>query len=62
VVELPVPRIYLDEKRSFGGALDDAERRIRYYHQVICDSLKVWPPRKPPAAELATSVCGDRAP
>ncbi|HEY6564727.1 MAG TPA: glycosyltransferase family 2 protein, partial [Pirellulaceae bacterium] len=26
--ELPVPRIYLDAKRSFGGALDDAETRL----------------------------------
>ena len=25
IIELPVPLIYLDEKRSFGGALDDAD-------------------------------------
>lgn len=35
VIELPVPRIYLDEKRSFGGALDDAETRLAYYRQVL---------------------------
>jgi dolichol-phosphate mannosyltransferase len=33
--ELPVPRIYLDEKRSFGGALDDAWTRLQYYHLVL---------------------------
>ncbi len=35
VIELPVPLIYLDEKRSFGGALDDGQTRLRYYHEVI---------------------------
>ncbi|MDA0657891.1 MAG: glycosyltransferase family 2 protein [Planctomycetota bacterium] len=40
VVELPVPLIYLDEKRSFGGMLDDGETRIAYYHDVIQRSLK----------------------
>jgi glycosyltransferase involved in cell wall biosynthesis len=33
--ELPVPRIYLDETRSFGGALDDAWTRLQYYHLVL---------------------------
>jgi glycosyltransferase involved in cell wall biosynthesis len=35
IVELPVPLIYLDEKRSFGGALDDAETRLRVYWEVL---------------------------
>lgn len=35
IVEFPVPRIYLDEKRSFGGALDDADQRLRYYRDVL---------------------------
>jgi len=35
VVELPVPLIYLDEVRSFGGSLDDGRQRIAYYHQVL---------------------------
>jgi dolichol-phosphate mannosyltransferase len=35
IVELPVPLIYLDEKRSFGGALDDAQRRLAHYREVI---------------------------
>jgi dolichol-phosphate mannosyltransferase len=35
IVELPVPLIYLDEKRSFGGALDDAQTRLAHYRDVI---------------------------
>lgn len=35
VVEYPVPLIYLDEDRSFGGSLDDSERRRAYYHKVL---------------------------
>ncbi len=35
IVEFPVPLIYLEEERSFGGALDQAARRLAYYHEVI---------------------------
>ena len=35
IVEFPVPLIYLDEERSFGGSLDDARRRLAYYEEVI---------------------------
>lgn len=35
IVEHPVPLIYLDEFRSFGGALDDANRRLAYYREVL---------------------------
>ena len=35
IVELPVPLIYLDEKRSFGGVLDDAQTRLEYYHLTL---------------------------
>jgi glycosyltransferase involved in cell wall biosynthesis len=40
VVELPVPLIYLDEERSFGGQLDDADTRLDYYHEVLERSLQ----------------------
>ena len=40
IVEIPVPLIYLDEKRSFGGALDDGRTRLAYYRQVIQHSLR----------------------
>ena len=35
VVEFAVPRVYLDETRSFGGSLDDAARRLAHYQDVI---------------------------
>jgi glycosyltransferase involved in cell wall biosynthesis len=40
VIELPVPLIYLDESRAFGGALDDAEYRLNHYRSVFQGSLK----------------------
>ena len=43
VIELPVPLIYLDEKRSFGGNLDDGSKRLKYYLEVINRSLKALP-------------------
>jgi len=39
IVESPVPLIYLDEARSFGGALDDATTRMEYYHLVLDRSV-----------------------
>jgi dolichol-phosphate mannosyltransferase len=39
IKEYPVPLIYLDEKRSFGGMLDDERTRLDYYHHVIQRSL-----------------------
>ena len=35
IVELPVPLLYLDLARSFGGALDDAATRLAYYRRVL---------------------------
>jgi glycosyltransferase involved in cell wall biosynthesis len=35
IVELPVPLVYLDEARSFGGSLDDGGQRLGYYHRVL---------------------------
>jgi glycosyltransferase involved in cell wall biosynthesis len=40
VIELPVPLIYLDLNRSFGGALDDAEVRMQHYNRVIDDAIR----------------------
>lgn len=41
VEEFPVPLVYLDEDRSFGGSLDDSERRLAYYRQVLDRELAV---------------------
>lgn len=57
IVELPVPLIYLDEKRSFGGALDDAEKRLAYYRQVIDASLAAPHPLADCGRWL--SLCGE---
>ena len=39
IIELPVPLIYLDEARSFGGVLDDDATRLEYYHLVLDRSI-----------------------
>ncbi|QDU95685.1 glycosyltransferase family 2 protein [Lignipirellula cremea] len=39
ITELAVPLIYLDEKRSFGGVLDDSSTRLHYYHLVLDRSI-----------------------
>jgi glycosyltransferase involved in cell wall biosynthesis len=44
IVELAVPLVYLEERRSFGGALDDAETRLNMYRRVLRESLwRYWP-------------------
>lgn len=35
IAEFPVPLIYLEEERSFGGSLDDGRRRLAYYKEVF---------------------------
>lgn len=35
VMEIPVPRLYLDLNRSFGGSLDHAQSRLRHYREVL---------------------------
>jgi glycosyltransferase involved in cell wall biosynthesis len=39
IVEIAVPLIYLEESRSFGGALDQAETRLAVYRRVLENSL-----------------------
>ena len=39
IVELPVPLIYLDEARSFGGALDHGQTRLKVYEEVLDRAL-----------------------
>jgi dolichol-phosphate mannosyltransferase len=40
IVEVPVPLIYLDEARAFGGALDNAAYRLNHYRKVFHDALE----------------------
>ena len=57
ITEFPVPRIYLDEKRSFGGSLDDAKRRMAYYQAVIQGELS----RGELSRRELAAVCGKDA-
>ncbi|TWU30556.1 glycosyltransferase family 2 protein [Novipirellula artificiosorum] len=41
IIEIPVPLIYLDLSRSFGGSLDESETRLRYYNRVLDDAIRV---------------------
>lgn len=38
--EFPVPLIYLDESRSFGGSLDDAAERMAHYQSVLKQAME----------------------
>ena len=52
ISEFAVPLVYLEEERSFGGALDDSERRRAYYFDVLG--------REVAAQQLpVTASCGD---
>jgi len=39
ISEFPIPLVYLDEERSFGGALDDAAMRLSHYRSVLNSEL-----------------------
>jgi dolichol-phosphate mannosyltransferase len=57
--ELPVPLIYLDEKRSFGGSLDDAQVRLNHYYQVL-DRAEAAAARPPaPRRRLPCGKCAE---
>ena len=57
IMELPVPLVYLEEKRSFGGVLDDAATRVEYYHLVLDRSIAAI---GGDSERLALSKCADR--
>lgn len=63
IVEVAVPLIYLEEHRSFGGALDHADTRLAVYREVLQRALERWPPRVPCQAQTAAErvASGDEA-
>jgi dolichol-phosphate mannosyltransferase len=65
VVELAVPLIYLDEKRSFGGSLDDTARRLEYYRELLDRSIARAESRgstRPRGeGQHSAALCGDAA-
>lgn len=54
IAEYPVPRVYLEEERSFGGSLDKSAARLAHYSQVLSTELARHPelPREPDAASF----------
>lgn len=43
IVEQPVPLIYVPSfERRFGGGLDDSERRLAYYNEIIANEVAKW--------------------
>ena len=57
IIELPVPLIYLDEERSFGGMLDTPDVRLEYYHLVLDRAEAAF--RRLGNLTCAGRVCGD---
>lgn len=53
IVEFPVPLIYLEEERSFGGSLDDSRRRMAYYQQVLNREIAATCGSAAPASPLS---------
>jgi glycosyltransferase involved in cell wall biosynthesis len=52
VTEVAVPLIYLDEERSFGGALDAADLRLTYYREVIDRAVAACSRAQPMSPEM----------
>ncbi|MBI5815231.1 MAG: glycosyltransferase family 2 protein [Nitrospinae bacterium] len=42
VQEIPTPRIYKNLSRTFGGGIDDPEKRLGYYMEVVERELERW--------------------
>jgi dolichol-phosphate mannosyltransferase len=59
--ELPVPRIYRDRSRTFGGTLDDPAARLEHYLEVFVRELR-RAPVQPAAAGGCRDDCGCGAP
>jgi dolichol-phosphate mannosyltransferase len=57
--ELPVPLIYLDEKRSFGGSLDDARVRLKHYYDVLDRASAALERRLGPHRPLPCGKCAE---
>jgi dolichol-phosphate mannosyltransferase len=62
IVEIPVPLIYLEEERSFGGSLDDGRRRHEYYHRVLDRAIEEAEPRRRSEADKRAGLQATLAP
>jgi glycosyltransferase involved in cell wall biosynthesis len=59
IIEIPVPLIYLDLSRSFGGALDDGGVRLQHYNEVIDSSIQAMTRRGYTLPSPATACHGE---
>lgn len=57
VREIPVNRLYVNPYRTFGGHLDEARRRLEYYHAVIADAVRDVARRRQPLPCSACNSC-----
>lgn len=60
VVEFPVPLVYLEEERSFGGSLDIAARRLAYYQEVLdreMAAMQLMQAKPCDASKRSTACC-----
>ena len=57
IVEVPVPLIYLDEERSFGGSLDDGRKRLDYYHRVMDRAIAAAEKARPRTPAIDMDWC-----
>ncbi len=62
IKEVPVPLIYLDEERSFGGALDAAATRVSYYREVIRRATQACQGTKPQKVARPSKFTGCSCP
>jgi dolichol-phosphate mannosyltransferase len=56
ITEIPVRLIYNDPSRSFGGVLDDANRRLKHYLSVF-DAEMAVPAEEAPVEKAACPCC-----
>lgn len=60
IIEFPVPLIYLEEERSFGGSLDNSNFRLAHYRQVFEQELASHAAQFAECPKSGTpSVCGN---
>jgi len=55
--EIPVPLIYNDPKRSFGGVLDDPSARLQHYLTVFVREMRDGRDESRPAAPIRAGRC-----
>ncbi|MCA9041264.1 MAG: glycosyltransferase family 2 protein [Planctomycetaceae bacterium] len=60
ITEFAIPLVYLDEDRSFGGSLDDSNKRLAYYQEVIDRELARMNQHSDSMFDCSSTPCGPR--